>query len=359
MTRTTKPAKAVVEGKTTEEYILEKSMERASRGSKKRFLRRTGESDIFVADGKAKTTEKTAIPEELIVLKAAEKNKTPFPVRITKIRNDHDFGLCAICEYGSDFYRTDIIIPWDKFTEIPDEEIEKKTTKFRHLQRMQNAEVDVIIESLKRKADGSLYAIGNRKLAMAKKRAQYWFADEIGRGGAVLGYRFNEGSIIESRIIGVYGQTGVRLDILGCEVLVPIRETSWARTHNLETKFAVGDTCNAKIMKLERNEKTGEVAVQASIKRTAENPVIGYAKNIKENDLVTGTVGYISINVDKPGKEHILVDIKEGVQVYCKGFPSAKIREGSLVQVYLREPIYAEGKEAPLLFGTIPHVIKY
>ena len=112
--------------------------------------------------------------------------------------------------------------------------------------------------------------------------------------------------------------------------------------------FFVGERTLVKILSIDRNEETGEVKIDASVKQAYENPYDKAMALYNEEDKYTGTVSMIDHN-------GVFVSLNGGIDVLCKAPERGIIpTKGSIVTV----KITIKNEEEKRLFGLITHVAR-
>lgn len=82
---------------------------------------------------------------------------------------------------------------------------------------------------------------------------------------------------------------GAFIDADGVDLFVPVSEISWKRINNPHDALKEGETVNALIIKINRDE----MKITASIKRTGKDPWTEFLENHKEGDVVKGIAARI------------------------------------------------------------------
>lgn len=362
--------------KSKEEYLKEfKETQEEFRRKRKRFVRARGGSDIYTEDvetkfeseRRAKVDVSKSIQKLTFIYRMKQQQKksgknlniAAFDKGIVRIiKNDPKYGLCAVCDYGPETDCVQVLIPFDKFTEKTEEELvsELRVSPHTYLSRRLNTTVDFCIEGYQPSTENSpAYFIGNRVEAMKDKCALFWYSIEVDRGSE--DYRFNEGSIIEARIVGVYPKAGVMIEIFGIEYLVPQRDVDWMHFKDIRDlqHIKLGGTVLVKIKTLNRSEDKVEVSYTASIKEAKPNPMEKALQIYSPGDRVIGEVSMVRWNEENMNRSICIVRIPHNAEVFC-AYPSMGVRSGQKVTVVIGEVRGRNAKGVPFMHAKITHV---
>jgi len=362
--------------KSKEEYLQEfKETHAEFRKRRKRFVRVKGGSDIYTEDvetkleseRRAKTDVSKSVQRLTFIYRMKQQQKkngrnldiASFDKGIVRIiKTDPKYGLCAICDFGPEHDCVQVLIPFNKFTDKTEEELlsELRVNAHTFLSRRLNTTVDFCIEGYQAPTEESpAYFIGNRVEAMKDKCALFWYGIEVDRGSE--SYRFNEGSIIEARIVGVYPKAGVMIEVFGIEYLVPQREVDWTHFKDIRdlSHIKLGGTVLVKIMSLKRSEDKIDVSYTASIKEAKPNPMERALKIYSPGDEVTGEVSMVRWNEQNMNKSTCIVKIPHNAEVFCM-YPPMGVRSGQKVTVVIGEVRGRNARGIPFMHAKITHV---
>lgn len=364
--------------KSKEEYLEDfKNTRDAFSMKRKKFVRFKGGSDVFTEDVKTKLEQErqartyvSQTKQRLTFIYKMKKhqrktgnnmNVAAYEKAVVKmLKNDPKYGLCAVCDFGPPDDIAHILIPFDKFTNMTEEQLsnELRITPHTFLSRRLETTIDFCVEDYIPSTETSPeYFLGNRVDAMQDKCAHLWYSIEV--DGSSRNYRFNEGSIIEARIVGVFPKAGVMVEVFGVESLIPQREIAWTRFRDLrELKdIKLGDTVMVKIMTLERSEEKVEVSFTASIKQTKPNPMEQALLIYSPGVEVSGTVTMINWNESNINSSNVIVRLPHEAEVFCQ-YPSEPVIPGQRVTVQIGKLRGRNKNGQPFMHARIIHVDK-
>ena len=318
---------------------------------RKRFVDIKGGSDDYYEDvqdkyeAEKKAKRMSRAESDLI---AAMKTGNYRMVTVAAERETEEFGPCAVCEYilkdAQEEEPVDVIVPADLYFPFIDDYLKEHNLGSRrvYIEKQADAEIDIIPLEMRKDEEGRTYFIADRVSAMAKKALELWFAVLV--DGENRSYRFNVGSVIQSRVIGV-SRSGALFDIMGKPVYLHLSALTEERIGDARTLYSVGDREMLKVTMLERDEGTGFIRVKA------EREGLRHARELLYRRVADGDVRIGTVNSVFPKDGHCFVNMS-GASVYCNmGSISCDI--GDRVRVIISKRPKEEGDERLPLWGTV------
>lgn len=296
--------------------------------------------EILSIDGKLKVKtpvdKKQELLNDLKESMSSQKILTGIVGGVEKLKKNANSPSVAIVWYN-DFK---IMIPAEECIDIPlDDETDKYQYEHYLLSKRLASEIDFVIKAIQ---EENQIAVASRMEAMMKKRNVHFFEKNSENE-----YIITEDSIIETRIVCTT-RAGIIVEIFGVETYIPCKELSYQRMQDATQNFFVGERTLVKILSIDRNEETGEVKIDASVKQAYENPYDKAMALYNEEDKYTGTVSMIDHN-------GVFVSLNGGIDVLCKAPERGIIpTKGSIVTV----KITIKNEEEKRLFGLITHVAR-
>lgn len=331
---------------------------------KRRLMRKTRAkkyvedgNDVFYQEVESKyASEREQIDPAIERLIYAFQHTTYLTARVSGIRFDPDYGHCVLCFYGDEqagetVYQ--VLIPWEMFTDVTEEELERLRIAPRvYLSRRIGSMIDFVPEEYFKRDDTFIF-VGNRLKAMFLTCYEHWFATN--RGDNSL--RFNVGSHVEARIVGKYPRMGIRVELFGVETNIRLDELSWTRIDPDLSTFRpeVGDNIVVCITKLKRNPQTREVSFEASVKKTMPDPRLAAFERLSVGDEMHGVVTNILFREDDINKSRVFIRLDGGGEAMCARIDHYNIREGNRVALRIGNKYVSDSGE-PRLEAFITHV---
>ena len=360
------PEKKTVQKRNTKKANVKKA---EPENSEDALLKRT-KPKKFINDGSKVFTQKAStklaneikkVDKTMQKLIFAYQSQTYLTAKMSGVRHSKKHGLCALCYYSADD-RIDsvyqILIPFEKFAEITDEELaEKKITKDIYLERRIGSTIDFIPEEYEKDRDTYLF-IGNRIDAMKLSCYEHWFAIE--KNGMESKQKFNIGSHIEARVVGKYPRAGIRVEIFGVEATIPIDELSYIHipTDLSTLKFDVGDDIEVVITRLKREQNPMNVEFSASLKQIAPDPRLIAYDRIEVGDSMQGVVSGMLFKEDDLANCRIFIVLDGGGEAMCARFDHEQVKVGDKVSVRVGNK-YVTNEGEPRIEVLIKHVFKH
>lgn len=208
-------------------------------------------------DGNVIVSKKSLAKEEFInSLSKYKEEGTPIEITINGV-NKGGFD----CQYGN----INAFMPLSQSGNLNAENVDK----------VKGQKLQALIIDIKDRKDTKELIVSRRELIRKekeKKTADFVNSKEC--GDTVTG------------IVRTIIDAGAFIDADGADVFVPISEISWKRINNPHDILKEGQTVNALLIKVNKDE----MRITASIKRTGADPWTEFLDNHKEGDIVTGTV---------------------------------------------------------------------
>jgi hypothetical protein len=252
------------------------------------------------------------------------------------VANRGDMRL-LVCRYGP----FKVIIPDNMFLELPPEKDEEKRNI---LSRRTGSTVDFVVRQIDTEKK---VALASRLDAMLIKRKRYWFGINKGTGG-VDEYHFREGMKMEARIVST-AKTCIHVEVFGVETRIMVQDLSYQRIPDAQKEFNIGEKVVVRIMKIERNPKTFEVTVEASVKAAQEDPRIRamdlYVKGGEYEGLVT------MLDTTKGSGVFVRLDC---IDVACGWLKDIPVAIGDKVKILITKV----DEEKLQISGVLRHVVK-
>lgn len=211
-------------------------------------------------DGNVIVSKKSLEKEEFINNLTKYKTEgTPIEISITGV-NKGGFE----CQYGS----INAFMPLSQSGNLNAENIDN----------IKGQKLQAVIIDIKDRKDTKELIVSRRELIKKekeKKTAEFVNSKECG-------------DIVEGTVRTIIN-AGAFIDADGVDLFVPISEISWKRINNPHDALKEGETVNALIIKINRDE----MKITASIKRTGKDPWTEFLENHKEGDVVKGNAARI------------------------------------------------------------------
>lgn len=295
---------------------------------------------IISIDGtlKAETPDRKR-KEELLKFTESKKAKKVLTGVVDGIEtlNSGDVTIALACVNDGMFK---IIIPATSFYDFPPAPEGRTQEEYDEycLSKRLGSEIDYIVTNINEENN---LIMADRKLAMEKKKREYLLRKSNDD------YLVYDSAIVEARVVATV-RAGVYLEVFGCETFVPNSECKWNRFSDATDEFDVGQVVTAKILSSERNEKTGEVTLECSIKQSYENPVKKIIEKYHVDCKYVGTVKFVN-NIG------VFVELSGGISVLCgfnERFNTPLIGKRATVRIVNKD------EDKLQLWGTITHVTK-
>ena len=137
---------------------------------------------------------------------------------------------------------------------------------------------DFVITSLEQ---GGRNIVVSRRRLLEKEAAEAsrQFQEEVSVGDT------HKGRIVRLEKFGVFVEL-----VPGVEGMVHISEMSWSRIHSPQELVSVDDQVNVKILKMEKDEKSGRMRIALSMKQAQPDPWDFVESKLKTGDTVSGKV---------------------------------------------------------------------
>lgn len=170
------------------------------------------------------------------------------------------------------------------------------------LSRRIGSEIDFVVKDINEEA---FLAAGNRLEAMKKRKEDTFFAtDEDG------GYLINDGDIVECRVVNVK-RSGCTVEIFGVEKDLGMKDIFYQRVFDCRTKMNPGQRVYVKVENIKRDNGTGNVDLDVSIKKSKDNPLPDLVEKYAIDGRYIGNVTF----TDKMG---VYVSLPGGIDCLCK-----------------------------------------
>lgn len=314
-------------------------------------------SSVFRQDVETKYKEELEeVSETMQKLLAVKQKGRYLTTKVIGVRRHPKLGLCALCTYGEGFEIYQILIPFEKFTSMTDEDLEKiRVDRYKYLERRLDTTIDVVLEGYEEIGNTYIF-YGNRIKAMKMVRYEYWHSTE--RRGSQKHLAFNIGSLLEARIVGVYPKTGVAVEIYGVETLIPYKEISYLRIRQDLKSLGLrrGGVVTVRITNLYRDENDPfNVKVQASIKRAGPDPRMIAFDMVEVGDRMRGEVTLIQANKKNLEKSLIFIALENNGEAVCERFETETVKVGDKVSVTIAVKKVTQ-KGEPIIKVNISHV---
>lgn len=320
---------------------------------------------VFVADKKSEVFTqdyRTKLMQEISYISpvmqdfiSAFQNSDTMTAKVIGVRTNEERGTHAIANYGSENEVYQVLIPFSKFTDLTEEDLERiNINEATFLERRIGTTIDFIPEEYD-KVNDMLVFIGNRVSAMAKVRREMWYSREVAESDERM--KFQVGSLVEARVVGVYPKLGIGIELFGVESIVPLSELSYKRIRNdlSSLSIRVGDVVRVKITDLKRSEEyPWEVRFRASIKQAMPDPRLMAFNMINIGDKYKGVVSMIQENREDLNRSRIFIDLENNGEAICNFF-DYRVKPGSIVTVKVKKKYMLENGE-PRIKVSITHV---
>lgn len=169
-----------------------------------------------------------------------------------------------------------IVIPGRQMfmTDWPEDEPAPRQIRAR-LGRILGATIDFVLAGVDIR---NRAAVASRRAALIRRQAQFY---ETGR--------MKEGIRVACRVIGVGGNR-IDVEAVGVDTSIPANALSWEWFVDVADLYCAGDLVVARVMKLERDEETGQYNLRLSVKAAADNPDLPNLRKLMTGSTYFGVV---------------------------------------------------------------------
>lgn len=182
-----------------------------------------------------------------------------------------------------------------------------------YIRAMLGAEVDFIVYDDPNAINSALkMVVGNRKLAMEKKRKSNFFKkDKDGKSKVERAFEANEPLI--ARVVSIASSV-VFVEIYGYVTGVLAREVSWRYTENLRDVVSIGEQLHVKFTSLEIDKENETINATVSIKAAQPNVMRENMSKYRKDGIYLGKIS----GARNGGYFVQLGNHINGIDVYCK-----------------------------------------
>ena len=182
-----------------------------------------------------------------------------------------------------------------------------------YIRAMLGAEVDFIVYDDPNAINSALkMVVGNRKLAMEKKRKSNFFKkDKDGKSKVERAYEANEPLI--ARVVSIASSV-VFVEVYGYVTGVLAREVSWRYTENLRDVVSIGEQLHVKFTSLNIDKENEKIEATLSIKAAQPNVMRENMSKYYKDGIYLGKVS----GARNGGYFVQLGNHVNGIDVYCK-----------------------------------------
>ena len=149
-------------------------------------------------------------------------------------------------------------------------------------------------------------AVGSRRAALIRRQAQYYDTGRV-----------KEGIRVACRVIGV-GNNRIRVEAMGVDTVIPASALSWEWFVDVADLYCAGDLIVARVMKLDRDEQTGQYHLRLSVKDATENPDLANLRKLTPGSTYFGVVTGVYDRI-------IFVRLQAGVNAKTKLFRTREL----------------------------------
>ena len=232
----------------------------------------------------------------------------------------------------------------------PVSEYNKSQMYRAYIRAMLGAEIDFVVHNNPSAINSAMkMVVGNRALAMAKKRKSNYFKKDKD-GKSKVERAFEAGEPLIGRVVSI-ASTVVFVEVYGYVMGVLARDVSWRYTENLRDVVSIGEQLHVKFTSLEIDKENETIKATVSIKEAQPNIMRENMQKYRKDGIYLG-----KISGARNGGYFVQIgNHVDGIDVYCKRITCPDTPHvGDIVSVRL----FVFDEENARVFGSIEAVVE-